>query len=153
MSKCKHFVSVRFLDEGNNNEKLTCNSVNHTVVTHVITGETEEEFVWNVVDFIEEFIQVKRDEIEELIVNATYKPCFHDMIKVYNNFVRNETFVKLVMQKANMKAVVENLLVKPWEPKEDSLHIPKKIAFVIQQNMKNRLFPLIEALQYVKVEK
>jgi uncharacterized protein YuzB (UPF0349 family) len=153
MSKCKHFISVRFLDEGNNNEKLTCNSVNHTVVTHVITGETEEEFVWNVVDFIEEFVQVKSDEIEELIVNAKYKPCFYDMIKVYNNFVRNETFVKLVMQKTNMKAVVEELLVNPWEPKENSILFTQRVSFVIQQNMKNRLFPLIEALQYMKVEK
>jgi len=153
MSKCKYFASVRFLDEGDNNKELTCSSVNHTVVTHVITGETKEEFVQNVVDFIEEFIQVKRDEIEELIVDAKYKPCFHDMIKVYNNFVRNETFVKLVMQKANMKAVVEELLITPWEPEENSEYFSKRVAFVIQQNMKNRLFPLIKALQYMKVER
>ena len=153
MSKCKHFISVRFLDEGNNNEKLTCNSVNHTVVTHVITGETEEEFVWNVVDFIEEFVQVKNNEIKELILEATHKPRYYAMLKVYNDFICNETFVNLVMQKTNMRVIVEKLLVKPWEPKEDSSHIPKKIAFVIQQNMKNRLFPLIEALQNMKVEK
>jgi hypothetical protein len=152
MSKCKYFVSVRFLDEGDNSKELTCDSFDHSVVTHVITGGTEEKFVWNVVDFIEKFVQVKSDEIEELIVDAKYKPCFYDMIKVYNNFIYNETFVKLVMQKANMKAVVESLLVKPWEPEANSKLFSQRVSFVIQQNMKNRLFPLIEALQYTKIK-
>jgi len=152
MSKCKYFASVRFLDEGDNNKELAYNSFDHSVVTRVITGETKEEFVRSVQYFIGKFVQVKGDEIEELVKSSDNKSCYYDMIRVYNNFVRNKTFVKLVMQKPNMKAVIEELLVNPWKPEEKSKYYQKEVAFVIQQNMKNRLFPLIKALQYMKVK-
>ena len=153
MSKCKYFVSVRFLDEGDNNKELTCSSVDHTIITRVIAGKTEEEFAWNVRYFIDKFVKVDHSEVKEAVKLTTCMGSYFVMVDTYNDFIDNGTFIKLVMQKANMKAVVEDLLVKPWQDDLLAFYNKQVVTKLIQNKMKNRLFPLIKALQYMKVEK
>ena len=134
-NKCNYVLAINFFDERNNGAVLPCSTTYYVTLTRYVTGVTEEDFLDNLAEFLQEHTTVNVDLADN-----------KESAVVFNALTQSPVFLKDVMEGYNYEPLFEKLIANDTY---DGVYANNN-AYSMRKLWKERVKPVFNALKGMK---